>query len=226
MSDGGVPDASEHMVDAAATADGSSPGTCTLLPSGARTGRCTRENRSCTPWGLAVTQLTYKGCADEFGFGGNPQHSVSTCEQALLGESGERCTADLTCGARATDDDCCIDRAECSEGGTLRVARLCVPGCGAKESRGGPVIAHCSELYAAAAAAVHDSPERPWGLDLIGRECDGDMICGRDFGDPDGASKNAFSSSYGHYAFCAHGRLQLISEGPSPLPLSDADPYP
>jgi hypothetical protein len=191
--------------------------TCSRQPGGDPSSNgCVRRTRSCTSAGEVRTEIRYNGCDPASGYTGSPSNSVATCEAAYAAASGETSLTDLHCHRVAADDPCCIERAEGAADLPLFSARVCVPSCAATASVPGPTLTSCADVYAAGDIRK-GAPLVAYGLDLIGRACEGSFLCGTGVTTNPELQSDAddnFVSSYGHKVFCAHGKLQLITEGP------------
>jgi hypothetical protein len=186
------------LADAAAGGDADA-GTCTLKPGARVLSPCRRAYQACAISGPAFAEATFIGCSDEQGIGGNPLLTVDTCEQALLGESGQTCSDQLSCMA-ASDDTCCVRRATCDKDAKLMLAEVCVASCERTALLPGQTVHNCTEV-----AAVAVEPESRYGSpsklpNLVGLPCVGEFQCGPE-------------SSYGFTVFCGAGRLQLLTLG-------------
>lgn len=188
---------------------------CDFSHGGGPTSACTVRNRFCSEFaGATATEITYLGC-DAQGASGNSAIEVENCEQALAGETGETCAAQLSCTSRSADA-CCVRQAACDLESGLRVASVCVPNCETISAISGSAISDCASADAAAVALDFDAPTLS---SLTGFPCQGDFVCAAGGSVVvDGERREVGGSSYGHWIFCGAGKVQLITYGPWMLP--------
>jgi hypothetical protein len=129
------------------------------------------------------------------GFIGDPARVQVACEEALDGQSGERCQGFSRCG-RAVQDSCCAHVVACkADSSLLRRYRACPSPCLVPTSKGNVSVTSCQGL---AALWRIDSSEIAW----LGARCAGQFFCSG----PDAQLGDIAPLLY----YCGNGALQMV----------------